>query len=133
MNPVLRLLAAVMGAAVLLSILSLTLLNKHSPNMRMRALMRDARAATLMEDHGEAAEIYRLAVALNRRNARPYLLLSEAYISNRDFEDALFFLRMGMRETGNEQVRAAYNGLLGRLAADDPNGNGYAEFDLRSD
>jgi tetratricopeptide (TPR) repeat protein len=108
-----------MGSVVLLAVLSLTFLNKHNPNMRMRALMREGRIASGNSDYDEAVGAYRLAISLRPKNVRAYLLLAEASISDGEPEDALFFLRLGMRATGNEQIRAAYNNLLGVLAADD--------------
>jgi hypothetical protein len=126
MSPAVRWLAAIMGTVVLLAFLSLVIFNKHTPHMRMRALMRDGRTAALNADYEEAAEAYRLAISLNKRKPQPYLLLAEAYMaggSYEDFEDALYFLRLGMRETGNEEIRIAYNDLLGKMAVADEENN----------
>jgi thioredoxin-like negative regulator of GroEL len=116
MNPVLRVLTAVMGTIVLLGILSLTVFNKHAPHMRMRALMWEGRNAMEEGDYADAAEAYRHAVALRPKNVNAYILLANACIKDDEFEEALYFLRLGMDKTGNEKIRIAINDLLGAIA-----------------
>jgi hypothetical protein len=105
-----------MSAVILLSVLSLTLFNRQSALMRMTSLMRDGRIAMEENDFDEAIEIYRLAVSLNERSVEAYIRLAAACIYNGDFEDAQYFLELGIRKTENTRLREAYNDFLRSVA-----------------
>jgi tetratricopeptide (TPR) repeat protein len=105
-----------MAAIILLAVFSLTLLNKQAPHMRMTALMREARLAMDARDYGEAIELYRLAIALNERSVSAYIRLAAACIYNGDFEDAKYFLELGIRNTDSTRLREEYNKLLRALS-----------------
>jgi tetratricopeptide (TPR) repeat protein len=115
MSPVVRFFIVLMGAVVLLAVLSLTFLNKHSPNMRMRALMREGRMATAEEAFDEAADAYRLAISIRPNNVKAYLLLAGALEEDGEYEDARYFLSVGMERTGSRKIREAYNDILGTI------------------
>ncbi|MCL1806098.1 MAG: hypothetical protein FWG31_00160 [Oscillospiraceae bacterium] len=111
------------GAAVLvvlLSLLSVTLFNKQSGHMRMTSLMREGRLAMETRDYGEAADIYRLAVSLNERSVKAYLALAEAYRYDGYDEEALYYLKLGMKKTNSTKIREAHADLLGKIAVYDP-------------
>jgi tetratricopeptide (TPR) repeat protein len=111
------------GAAVLvalLALLSATLLNKQSGLMRMTSLMREGRLAMEMRDYGEAIDVYRLAISLNEGNAKAYLALAEACRLDGDDQEALYYLKLGMKKTGSAKIREAHEELLGKITLYDP-------------
>ncbi|MDR0325940.1 MAG: hypothetical protein LBI19_07615 [Oscillospiraceae bacterium] len=120
MKAVKRLLIGIGAAVVLLAVLSVTLLNKQAPHMRMTSLMRDGRLAMDTRDYTEAVDVYRLAISLDGRSVPAYLALAEARLLDGEPEDALYYLRQGMEKTSSSKVRDAYNDLLKRLAVSDP-------------
>jgi tetratricopeptide (TPR) repeat protein len=111
-----KLLIGVMGAVILLAVLSLTLLNKQSPLMRMSSLMREGRLAMAAHDYDEAIDIYRLAISLNKNNVTAYMRLAAACIYSGDLESALYYLELGKKKTNSVRIREAYNEFLGTPA-----------------
>jgi tetratricopeptide (TPR) repeat protein len=105
------------GAAVLiilLAVLSVTVFNRHSPTMRLTALMREGRLAMDEGDYDAAIESYRLVIALSTRGINGYLALAAACEANGDYDDAIYFLRLGLKKTdNNEKLRLEYNRLTG--------------------
>ena len=117
-----------LGALVaLLAVLSLTLLNKQSPMMRKTMLMREARLAIKTRDYDDAIDAYILAMSINRRDAQVYLSLSEACVFNGQAEDALYYLKLGMKNTNSAKVRDAHAELLKALSALPENGTDRAK------
>jgi tetratricopeptide (TPR) repeat protein len=102
-------------AVILLAVLSLTLLNRHSSNMRMTALMREGRLAMAVRNYDEAIDIYRLAISINERSVTAYIRLAAACIYNGDVEDAIYFLELGIQKTDSQRLREEYNKLLRAL------------------
>ncbi|MCL2004017.1 MAG: tetratricopeptide repeat protein [Oscillospiraceae bacterium] len=119
MNTGKKLLIGVMAAVILLAVLSLTLLNRHSSQMRMSALMREGRLAMDAHDYAEAIDLYRLAISLDGRSVEAYMRLASACILNGDLEDAKYFLELGLRKTESPRLREAYNEFLGNLAVEE--------------
>jgi tetratricopeptide (TPR) repeat protein len=107
-----KLFIGIMSAVILLAVLSLTLLNKQSPHMRMTLLMREGRMALAAQDYDEAVELFRLAISLNERSAEAYMRLAAACIYIGELEDAIYFLELGMKKTGSSKLREAYNDFL---------------------
>jgi lipopolysaccharide biosynthesis regulator YciM len=118
-----RLLIGTMAAVVLMALLSVTLLNKHSPFMRMTSLMREGRIAMEEYDFYEAIDIYKLALSINDRRVKTYLELTEAFRRTGDLEDAKYYLEMGMRKTNSDKLRRVYNNLLREMGLAEENGD----------
>ena len=120
MKTVKRLLIFIAAAVALTAVLSVTLLHKQMPHMRMTSLMREGRLAMEAGDYDEAADVYRLAISLNEKSVRAYFRLASACILGGDHESALYFLEVGVRKTGSARLRDAYNDALKSLAASMP-------------
>ena len=112
MNPVKRLFVFAAAAVVLMAALSVTLLNKQMPHMRMTALMREGRLAMEAGDYDEAIDVYRLAISLNEKSVQAYLRLADACMQEGDAGSAAYYLTVGIKKTGSAKIRDAYNDLL---------------------
>lgn len=115
-----RILTGIGLLVVLLGLLSVTLLNKQFPLMRMSSLMRTGRLAMEQRDYGAAIDAYRLAITVGERDTQAYLKLAEACVFNGQPKDALYYLELGMKKTNKQELRDAYNNLLGTLPSPSP-------------
>jgi tetratricopeptide (TPR) repeat protein len=72
-------------------------------------------------DYDNAVNAYRLAISINERDVRAYLLLAEASVLLGQPEDALYFLSLGRKKTNdNHRIRTAYNKQLEEIELSRP-------------
>ncbi|MDR1692016.1 MAG: hypothetical protein LBR72_01530 [Oscillospiraceae bacterium] len=102
---------------VLLTVLSLTVLNGQFKPNRETVFMRAGRLAAADRDYTSAIDYYRMAIGLDRRNTEAYRRLAESCVYDNDVESALYYLELGIEHTGSEALREALNALLAEIAA----------------
>ena len=98
---------------ILLALMSLTVFNRHFRTTRLSHVMREGRIAMERQDYGEAYEAYRYAIGLDRKNTEAYLFLSQALVYEDEIDEAIYYLKIGIKQTGSEALRTAHSELLG--------------------